>query len=170
MEPVAIRSVQAQDIATIHAINEDAIPAVNSMTQEAFTRLIFDFSDIVLVALKNNTPLGFAACLLEGQNYGSANYKWISEQYVTFVYVDRIIVTPQARNLGVGIQLYQKFFDHYSELRPVILAEVNLKPPNPASLRFHKLAGFRRIGSERWEEDGSRGVTYLERSLLKMAE
>ena len=170
MDPIIIRPVQALDMPTLHTMNEGAAPAVNSMTPKALTHLVFDLADTVWVALKDTTPLGFIVCMLEGQDYGSANYRWLSERYVTFVYVDRIVVSPQARNQGVGAQLYEKIFDHYSGRRPVLLAEVNLAPPNPASLRFHIRVGFRNTERERWETDGSRGVVYLERPLMALSE
>lgn len=167
MHPAVIRLVEAQDITPLYEINEAAVPGVSSVTREALTRLVFDFADVIFVAVQNQVPVGFVLCLIEGQQaYNNLNYAWISDHYVTFAYVDRIAVAKTARGMGIGGQLYEKVFLHYNGRRPVLMAEVYLKPPNPGSLRFHRRMGFRSTGIERWEKDGSKGVVFLERSLL----
>jgi len=166
MQSIVIRTVEARDMDALYEINEAAVPGVGSLTRQAFTRLIFDCADVVMVALQENHPVGFVLCMLEGQVYASPNYKWVSENYVTFAYVDRIAVAETARGSGAGTRLYEKIFVHYRGRRPVLLAEVNLEPPNPRSLRFHEHMGFRNLGHERWEKDGSKGVVFLERLLL----
>ena len=60
--------------------------------------------------------------------------------------------------------LYDAVAKRFAGERAVLLAEVNLAPPNPGSLRFHKRHGFREIG-ERWEIEDEKGVVYLERGL-----
>ena len=102
--------------------------------------------------------------MIEGCGYASLNYRWISERYSSFAYVDRVAVAEAARGLGVGGLLYDNVMQHYTGTRPVLMAEVNLQPPNPGSLRFHERNGFTAIG-ERWEHDRSKGVVYLERAL-----
>ena len=103
--------------------------------------------------------------MVEGNRYDSKNYAWVMDNYVSFAYVDRVAVSEAARGLGVGGMLYEKAFQHYQGERPVVLAEVNLEPPNPGSLKFHQRHGFVEVG-QRWEDDRSKGVVYLERSLV----
>jgi predicted GNAT superfamily acetyltransferase len=81
-----------------------------------------------------------------------------------FAYVDRIAVASAARGRRIGETLYAAAIEEFAGTRPVLLAEVNLEPPNPGSLRFHKRLEFREVG-ERWESDQSKGVVYLERAL-----
>jgi predicted GNAT superfamily acetyltransferase len=98
-----------------------------------------------------------------GVGYPSENYRWFSERYDSFVYVDRIVVSEQARNKGVGVELYRLVAEHATKNgAPRILCEVNLEPPNPGSLRFHKRIGFAEVGEQR-----TQGGTYLVTLLAK---
>ncbi len=166
-EPVIIRLVGAQDIAVLHVINQAAVPGVGSVTREELTELLFELADHVIVAERDGVPVGFVLCMIEGVDYGSANYQWLSRYHVSFAYIDRVAVSEVMRGLGIGAKLYQAAFRHYDGRRPVLTAEVNLKPPNPGSLRFHQWLGFREVG-QRWEPDRSKGVVYLERPLTPL--
>ena len=88
MELVVVRPVEARDVDRLHEINEAAVPGVGSVSRQDFTRLVFDQADVVLVATQDERLLGFVLCMLEGIDYGSLNYAWISENYVTFAYVE----------------------------------------------------------------------------------
>jgi uncharacterized protein len=102
--------------------------------------------------------------MVEGLDYASLNYKWLSSRYDQFAYVDRIAVAKDQRGRNIGKALYDAVIERFADARDVLLAEVNLAPPNPGSLRFHKRNGFREVG-ERWEIEGQKGVVYLERKL-----
>lgn len=162
--PINIRPVDAGDLTALHAVNEAAVPGVGSVTRQQFAELVSDFADLVLVAARDDQPLGFVLCMLEGTAYASPNYRWIAERYPAFAYVDRIATAERARGLGVGGRLYNAAIDHYRGVRPALLAEVNLAPPNPGSLRFHERHGFAEVG-QRWSEDRRKGVVYLAHPL-----
>lgn len=164
VDGIVVRPIEASDVNTLYAINEASTPGVGSVSRERFTKLVFDYADIVLVAVKDDEPIGFALLMVEGNGYDSQNYNWVMNNYVTFAYVDRIAVSDKARGLGVGSLLYEKAADHYAGKRPVLMAEINLEPPNPGSLKFHKRHDFIEVG-ERWEKDRSKGVVYVERAL-----
>jgi predicted GNAT superfamily acetyltransferase len=135
MQPIVIRPLEARDLSVLHRMNQAAVTGVGSVTREEFTRLVFDLADVVLVATGDDGPLGFVLCMVEGVDYGSLNYQWISRRYVSFAYVDRIAVAETARGLGIGQRLYEKAFRNYGGSRPVLMAEVNLEPPNPGLAR-----------------------------------
>ena len=164
VDGIVVRPIEASDVNTLYAINEASTPGVGSVSRERFTKLVFDYADIVLVAVKDDEPIGFALLMVEGNGYDSQNYNWVMNNYVTFAYVDRIAVSDKARGLGVGSLLYEKAADHFAGERPVLMAEINLEPPNPGSLKFHKRHDFIEVG-ERWEKDRSKGVVFVERVL-----
>ena len=164
VDGIVVRPIEASDVNVLYAINEASTPGVGSVTRERFTKLAFDYADVVLVAVKDDEPIGFALLMIEGNGYDSQNYNWVMNNYVTFAYVDRIAVSDKARGLGVGSLLYEKAADHYAGERPVLMAEINLEPPNPGSLKFHKRHDFIEVG-ERWEDDRSKGVVFVERAL-----
>ena len=152
------------DLAALHAINEASVPGVGSVDRTAFDRLVRDVSAATLVAEVDGQPSGFVLCMFEGLDYASLNYKWISANYDRFAYIDRVAVAQDKRGQRIGEALYEAVVGRFSGMRNILLAEVNLAPPNPGSLRFHKTHGFRECG-ERWEIEGEKGVVYLRRDL-----
>lgn len=45
--------------------------------------------------------------------------------------------------------LYQDVFNHAKEIKvPYVTAEIDINPPNPKSLSFHKKFGFKEVGRQ----------------------
>ena len=161
---ITVRESRADDLDALHLINDESVPGVGTLAQDRLEALVAD-SAVTLVAVDaGGKPAGFVLVMLEGLGYESLNYRWLSAHYDRFAYVDRIAVASAARGRRIGETLYAAAIEEFAGARPVLLAEVNLEPPNPGSLRFHKRLGFREVG-ERWESDRSKGVVYLERAL-----
>ncbi len=159
-----IRRFSREDLDALHLINEASVPGVGTLTRDRLAALVADSAATLVAVDTHEKPTGFVLVMLEGLGYESLNYRWLSERYDRFAYVDRIAVAETARGRRIGEALYAAAIEAFAENRPVRLAEVNLEPPNPGSLRFHKRLGFREVG-ERWETDRSKGVVYLERTL-----
>lgn len=159
-----IRRFSRQDLDALHLINEESVPGVGTLTRDRLEALVADGAATLVAVDTHEKPTGFVLVMLEGLGYESLNYRWLSERYDRFAYVDRIAVAEAARGRRIGEALYTAAIEAFAGNRPVLLAEVNLEPPNPGSLRFHKRLGFREVG-ERWEADRSKGVVYLERTL-----
>lgn len=101
------------------------------------------------IAKLNGEAAGFLLCLPENKEYDSTNYEWVSKRYSNFVYIDRISVLPKFQNEKIGSALYTDLI-FYSVLEGYdsILCEVNILPPNPGSIRFHKRFDFEECGSQ----------------------
>lgn len=158
-----IREYHINDLTRLHAINEAAVPGVGSVSEQDLRDLI-DMSMSTLVVCIDDRPAGFVLTMTEGLDYKSLNYRWISERYERFAYIDRIAIAPEHRGSGFGQMLYKSTFAAVAGRRDIFLCEVNLEPPNPGSLRFHQSLGFRKVG-QRWLPDRSKGVVYLARDL-----
>jgi len=163
-----IRAWQPDDLDDLVAINEAAVPAMNSLPADELRRLL-EMAAAGLVADDAGQCCGFMVCLVEGADYNSLNYAWFSERYPAFAYVDRVAVAPAARGRGVGEALYEALVGQLAGSRPVLLCEVNQEPPNPGSLRFHRRLGFRTVGRQVLD-DGTKTVVMLERQLTVAAE
>jgi hypothetical protein len=146
------------------AMNNAAVPNVNHAEPDEMSELIGMASvPVALADDDDDTVLGFVLALPPGVNYGSENYRWFSERYDSFAYVDRIVVADGARGRGIGVELYRAVTDYAVEHGiPRVLCEVNLDPPNPGSLRFHKRIGFEEVGQQR-----TKNGTYLVSLLAK---
>lgn len=146
MLPFTIRDLQPGDIAAATAINNANTPAVGEATAEHLTHLLGQ-SQIALAATGAGGELaGFCLVLGPGADYQSVNYRWFSERYDDFAYLDRVAVAEPARNAGIGTALYAEVEQRTTA--PWFLLEVNLRPRNDGSLRFHHRLGFTEVGQQ----------------------
>ncbi len=158
---VRIRDVTDADLAAVLAINERSIPAMNSLTHERlrwFVRQAVYFR----VAVAGQEIAGFLICLAPDAPYGSANFRWFSQRYDDFLYVDRVAVSASYRRRGVADALYRDAAASVGRPYRLLAAEVNLRPPNDGSLRFHERLGFEPVGAQ---DHGRVKVRYLVRPL-----
>lgn len=162
--PVAIRPAELSDYEVIRAINENAVPAVSSISMadlRALAKQCCQFS----VAMADEELAGFVMALQPGQEYRSENYRWFSSHYEKFVYVDRIAVSPAYKGRGIGRALYVDIERFAIEVAPILTCEVNVVPPNPDSMAFHTRLGFREVGQQD-TEGGTKRVSLLVKSLV----
>jgi predicted GNAT superfamily acetyltransferase len=145
-----LRDYLLADLRTIHAINQGAVPAVGTETPEALAH-IADQSLIALVAEVDGAIAGFCQVLAPGADYRSMNYRWFSERYDDFVYLDRIAIAPEFHRRGLGRAMYAEVERLAAERRPGaghFTLEVNLRPRNEVSLAFHAELGFVEVGQQ----------------------
>jgi uncharacterized protein len=82
----------------------------------------------------------------QSADYDSVNFRWFRDRYPRFIYIDRIIVSAQARGGGVARTLYTELFAAARAAgHDTITAEVNRVPPNPGSDAFHAALGFAEV-------------------------
>lgn len=160
-----LRPLTPTDHERVLALNNSAVPAVNELDGAALDQLA-QWAELALVVVDDRDEIGgFLLCLPgPGAPYGSANYRWFSDRYQSFLYVDRVVVDPAVKGGGVGRRLYRAAVDHGTGRFEHFTAEVNLRPRNVESLRFHERLGFERVG-EADTEGGEKRVVYLRRSL-----
>ncbi len=140
----------AADLPAAHALNELAVPAVNSVSETFLARLINE-SECSLTAHLGGALAGFLVLFGPGAAYASPNYCWFRGRYRDFVYVDRVVVAPGARRRGVARAFYRAAWRRASARGAPLACEVNLVPPNPASMDFHRALGFREVGRQATE-------------------
>jgi len=140
------------DLPHIHNLNQDALPAVSSITINGMTQFL-EMADYFRVIKVKNNIAGFLIALTPGKDYHSPNYKWFEKQYSQFMYVDRIVIDPAFQGQGLGWGFYDDLKIFCQGYAPIITCEVNLKPKNDGSLLFHKKYGFKQVGTQ--ETDGA---------------
>ncbi|MEM7767620.1 MAG: GNAT family N-acetyltransferase [Pseudomonadota bacterium] len=162
-----IRAYQPSDLPALHRINQASTPGVSPETPESLAHWI-GLSTGFVATDEAGAPLGFLTLVELGTDaYTSANLRWFEDRQVReggdTVYVDRIAVDPAHRGQQVGAALYTHAFQVLAG-RGEIGCEVNVRPPNPGSQRFHARLGFRQIG-ERTYGGGDKAVGYWVRRL-----
>ena len=139
MNEFSIRPMSSSDIDVVWAINQENIPAVGEETVEVLSNL-HAMSTISLVAEVDNVVVGFCMVLSPQTSYQSPNYLYFCERFDDFVYLDRVAVTSGFQGWGIGAALYRQVEELTGS--SMFVLEVNTKPRNEGSLRFHTREGF----------------------------
>lgn len=97
-----------------------------------------------------------------GADYDHKNLSWLRARFDAFFYIDRIIIDSAAQGKGYARALYEDF---ETEARrkglPRLVCEVNTKPDNPGSHRFHEKMGFEPIGDVEYPDYNAAVRYYL---------
>ncbi len=137
-----IRQITPQDLASVLAINNEAVPAVNALTASELSDIV-NISEKAWVVDEGDKIVGVLIVLGPRESYGSANYTWLDSQFTNFCYVDRIIIATSGKRKGYGKALYLALEEHaVSTGVEMLLCEVNVEPENPQSMAFHESLGW----------------------------
>jgi len=164
-----LRDAHPGDLARVESLNLAALPHVNRIPRELFERFRSEAA-YFRIAWRDRTILGFLVALAPKADYDSLNFLWFRERYDSFFYIDRIVVDEVARGLGVGTLFYRDL-ERVARERgvPRLTCEVNLRPPNEGSLRFHQRFGFEIVGRQE-TEDGAKEVALMACAVRAVAE
>jgi uncharacterized protein len=138
---VRIRDMEIDDLRSVWAINQENVPAVGDETFESLGE-IFEMCNIALVA-HDDALRGFCMVLPPGTAYDSPNYLYFCDNYSDFAYLDRVAVTASHQRRGIGPLLYREVERRTGA--EWFTLEVNVKPLNEGSLRFHAREGFTEV-------------------------
>jgi predicted GNAT superfamily acetyltransferase len=150
-----VRNIEIADLLRVLEINNANTPGVSELTQ---SELETDINNCLhALAIENEQGEVCAFCITFDPNAPNAgtNHQWFAERYRSFVYLDRIAIDSNHQNRGLGALLYQTVEQRMLESaeHSLLCCEVNLEPPNPGSLRFHKRIGFTEVGRHSPQQD-----------------
>ena len=158
------RSFKSDDLEAVLDLNNSAVPAVNKLTtldMKWFAEVAHLFLVSERKVEKKIEITGFLIALRgPDADYESVNYKWFTNNYQNFLYVDRVVVDEPSWGQGNGQYFYEALADSGTD-QPVICAEVNIRPRNERSLNFHRQFGFVPVG-EQETEGGLKRVQLME--------
>jgi predicted GNAT superfamily acetyltransferase len=157
---VLIRDATEGDLSLIHEINEAGAPGVHPEPAEQLSAIMRE-SCIALVAEIHEVVAGFCLVLPPRAQYRSVNYEWFSAHYDDFIYLDRVAVAADHRGHGIGSRLYAEV--ERRTRAAWFTLEVNLRPRNDGSLRFHARMGFVEVGQQ--ETDYGARVSLMAKRL-----
>ena len=159
-----IRDVRDTDLNAVLILNQSEVPHVGSIDLDRM-RWFAKNADYFRVAVEDNTISAYLVGLRPGSSYDSLNYRWFCERYADFAYVDRVAVAENARREGLASRLYEDFAASVPASVEFMTCEVNVRPPNESSMRYHKRQGFEQVGS-RVFDNGDKEVAMLAKALL----
>ena len=148
----------------IYSINQDNVPEVGSLDSLDQQRKLLSISSYHSILLKNHELIGFAICFRESRPYWSENYKYFENKLEQFLYVDRIAIRSEYRRQGHAKRMYEDIFNFARKDNLPVTAEVNTKPANEGSIRFHEYMGFKEVGVRSFDDHD---VAYFETNQSK---
>jgi predicted GNAT superfamily acetyltransferase len=164
-----IRAYNESDFDYLMVLNESSVPEVNRLTGDELADLLA-MAAWCRIAEQDGEEAGFLLGLTAGANYPSVNYRFFSERYDDFAYIDRVVIDAANRGRGLGTALYDDFEAWVRERdAPRIACEVNLRPPNEPSRAFHLARGFREVGTQE-SDGGSKTVSLMIKELRAIQE
>ncbi len=142
------RPGSSDDLPKVLELNEQSLPAVNSLTLQKLQIMVANSVFFQIVEL-NQQFAGFVLTFSPKADYDSENLRWFNERYQNFLYLDRIAVAGFAKQQGCGMALYSDV-EEYCRKHTIanIALEVNTRPRNEGSLIFHEKMGFKEVGQQ----------------------
>ena len=158
-----ISDVREANLDEVLALNEVAVPHVNSLDRESMQWFAAN-AQYFRVAAIDGQLAGFLIGLQPGLDYASPNYQWFCERHRRFGYVDRVVVSPACRRRGVASQLYDDFMATLRGYVPLLTCEVNIRPTNESSMAYHMRHGFVQVATQE-TDGGKKEVALMEKRL-----
>ena len=156
MSMTKICDIVEADFEAVVALNDCEVQHTSPMDVNRLAFLVALSSYCKVVTVENQV-VAFLIALREGAAYENDNYRWFSERFPIFIYVDRIVVDAGFAGRGLGSLLYRDLFEFARSQRvATVTCEFNVEPPNRASQRFHDQFGFKEVGTH-WMVDASIG-------------
>ncbi len=141
---VRLRPVGDADRAAVLELNHVEVHLLAPMDEPRLDLLLAmaDRFDVIEV---DGAFGGFVVTFSAGAAYDSENYRWFSQAYDSFYYLDRIVLDHTVRRRGVGRVVYDELESTAAAYGRMAL-EVNVVPPNEPSLAFHRSRGYVEVG------------------------
>jgi predicted GNAT superfamily acetyltransferase len=157
----SLRRIAESDIADVLALNDRNVSLLASMDEDRLRELeaIADRFDVVDL---DGEVAGFVVTFRAGTTYDSENYRWFGDRYgEDFYYLDRIVVHERFRRRGLASFVYDEI-EAVAKTYHRLTLEVNLVPPNEASLAFHHGRGYVEVGRR---GDETKTVSLMQKEL-----
>lgn len=142
--PGLLRPITDQDVPAVLELNHRHVELLSPMDAARLDRLR-GWASRADVIVCDDEVAGFVLVFSPGVDYDSQNYRWFSLRYgADFDYLDRIVVDDAFRRRGLASAVYDAV-EASASARGRLVLEVNLDPPNEASLAFHRGRGYREV-------------------------
>lgn len=142
-----IQNIETQHIPEILVLNEISVAVLSPLNREKLLHLIAH-AQLAKVVLIENKVAAFLLAFGAKADYQSINYQWFDARYEAFLYIDRIVVSQAYRGRGIATEIYNYLVAYAASASlPRLVAEIDIQPPNNASLKFHQ--GFEFVEVEK---------------------
>ena len=159
-----VRDAVTRDFSALLALNAESVHFLSPLDAAGLQRLHTQAAYHRVIEI-DGAVAAFLLALREGADYDSPNYRWFTQHYRRFLYVDRIVVAAAQQGRRLGARLYDDIIAFAAAGNvEQLTCEFDLQPPNPASARFHARYGFREVGRQ-WLGSGTKQVSLQARRI-----
>jgi predicted GNAT superfamily acetyltransferase len=141
-------------------INNAAVPAVGSLTPAKADWLVAHAA-LPLLTLLDDRPAGLVVVLSDTCGYDSDYFRWFTDRYTNFLYIDRVVVADWARGQGIARQLYTRIEGEADVSNLAIVSDVYSEPPNVPSLALHRAMGYEEVGAQPFPHIGKTAAKFM---------
>lgn len=160
-----IREATPEDFTAILALNQESVQYLSPLNRERLAHLHGQAAYHKIIEV-DRLVAAFLLAFRRGADYDSPNYAWFSRRSTSFCYIDRAVVHKEHRKKGYAAFLYEDLIRFASATGVATLTcEIDIEPPNQASLLFHESHGFCEVGTQ-WINGGKKQVSLREKALL----
>jgi uncharacterized protein len=138
-----LRPITVADHGVVVDLNERNVELLAPLDEVRLAELVA-VADSASVIDVDGAFAGFVITFTAGSAYDGENFAWFTERYDDFCYLDRVVIHEDYRRRGLASAVYDELESTCG--RPVFALEVNLDPPNVASLAFHHARGYTEVG------------------------
>lgn len=160
-----IRPLSPSDWDEVLRINSECQPGVAHLDRTELERLIGLKNEHLGMEGPDGRLVGYLLAFPSDTPYDGEEFFILTKTSIgPFIYVDQVAVDTAMRRKGAGSRLYQAI-ESAAQRRGVrtLSCEINLNPPNPGSLAFHRSRGFKQTSV--METQDGRTVTLMSKSL-----
>lgn len=140
---MTLRPIAPADHAEVLALNERNVELLAPLDEARLIELL-GLADTAAVIDVGGAFAGFVITFASGSAYDGENFGWFSVRFADFGYLDRVVIHEDFRRRGLGSLVYDELESTCG--RSLFTLEVNLDPPNDASLAFHRARRFVEVG------------------------
>ena len=150
------------ELKEIYVLNQSLIPMLGALKDIQHLKRLINMSKCSKGLKIRGKIAAFMICFREDSEYESKNYLYFNRKYKEFLYVDRIGVSKNLENNGLGSILYTDIIENFGvDLK--ICAEINIRPMNEKSIIFHEKHDFKKVLEKCYNENYK--VVYMERNV-----
>ena len=160
-----LRAYSPSDAGQVVAMNQASVDNLAPMDEAHLARLVA-LADTAQVVAEHDTVGGFAMAMAPGAGYDSEYYRWFEGRAEPFLYLDRVVIAESFRRQGLASLLYDAMEERATQFGRMC-CEVNVEPPNHASLAFHAARGYHELA--RYRSSPTKEVVLPEKPLSESA-
>jgi predicted GNAT superfamily acetyltransferase len=143
-----LRPLAAADHATLLRLNAEGQPAVHPLDWPTLEELLAFEGHHQVAVDDTGAVLGYLLTFASVSAYADTEISELRRRVPEpFLYICQVVVAPAHRRRGIAGAFYAAAAGAARRAGAFVLcSDVNLDPPNPDSLAFHRRLGFKEIG------------------------